>query len=55
MEEALLRDGPGAPTAAGISALPGEGVGRAATLGGEHPGLRRRQPRRPQAVSLGRG
>ena len=41
MEEALLRDGPRAPTAARISALPGEGDGWDATLGGERPGLRR--------------
>lgn len=41
MEEALPRDGPRAPTAARISALPGEGDRWDAMLGGERPGLRR--------------
>ena len=51
MEEALLRR-PQGPTAAGISALPGDGDRGDATLGEEHPGLRWEEPRQPRGHRL---
>lgn len=54
MEEALLRR-PQDPHCHGDQRLAWRGDGWDATLGGEHPGPRRgepRQPGRPQAVSL---